>query len=78
MRTDGQTDMSKVTNAFRNSANAPKNHALNPKHVSRFYTKTVSQKLAGSLSLPELSDTPRKVWKGRYIAPPILTSPLLT
>jgi len=26
MRTDGQTDMTKLMVAFRNSANAPKNH----------------------------------------------------
>jgi site-specific DNA-cytosine methylase len=65
-RTDGQTDMSKVTIPFRNCANTPKYHALNLKHISRFYKKRVSQKLAGSLPLHQLSDTPREVWKDRY------------
>jgi len=42
-RTDGQTDMSKVIIAFRNSANAPRNHTLNLKtHLSFLHTGCIT------------------------------------
>jgi hypothetical protein len=43
MRTDGQTDMTKLTVAFRNFANAPKNHEYCIVHSSsRVYNNRVN------------------------------------